>query len=642
MKQFLDKVMLWADQEEDVRAAVLVGSQARGTAREDSDVDLVILTREKERMVKEQDFVSVFGKVQKSQVEVYGRCTSVRVWYEDGMEVEYGLVDTDWADSPVDAGTAGVLLDGYQVLSDKDGRFHLKENPIVNSDFPDPDIIRVGDTYYMASTTMHYMPGCDILRSYDLMNWEFVAHAYETLDDTPGHRLEGTSQIYGQGMWAPSFNYHEGTYYINFTANDTHKTYLLTASDPAGPWSKREIEGFYYDSSLFFDDDGRVYIVHGQKEVYLTELDAEVRGPKEGGVHRLLVCDEDRINLGFEGCHLYKKDGRYYLFTCHMLAYGSELKSEVCFISDSLKGEFTGRCIIDDDMGYRHLGVAQGGMIDTPWGDWYLFMFQDRGALGRAPMLIPMVFDEDGFPTIAGDGRVPRLVSCRSTRPEYQYEPLNGNDDFMYEPDAEGKVHLKLFWQFNHNPVEQYWSVTERPGAYRIYADKVCTSPVFAHNTLTQRTFGPECMAQVTVDGSGLKDGDTAGLSAWMGSYGAIALRKEKGKYYLVMLGKPALNPTVFGDEDYLDPPVEYERVPLDDDCVTLRMYADFRGPVDTASFSYLDQGVWKPLGIAQKQYFKMDHFVGCRGALFLYAQEQTGGHADFMDFKIWAPQSKL
>lgn len=233
-----------------------------------------------------------------------------------------------------------------------------KRNPIIYSDFPDPDIIRVDDTYYMASTTMHYMPGCDILRSYDLMNWEFVCHAYETLDNTPGHNLEGKEQIYGQGMWAPSFRYHKGTYYVNFTANDTHKTYLLTSSDPAGPWKKRTIEGFYYDSSLFFDDDGRVYIVHGQKELYLTELDEEVKGPKESGLRRRIVCDVDEINLGYEGAHLYKKDGKYYLFTCHMLKSGNAWKTEDCFIADSLTGEFKGKCIIDDDMGYHHLGVA--------------------------------------------------------------------------------------------------------------------------------------------------------------------------------------------------------------------------------------------------------------------------------------------
>lgn len=155
------------------------------------------------------------------------------------------------------------------------------KNPIIDSDFPDPDIIRVGDTYYMASTTMHFMPGCVILRSYDLVRWEILSHAYQELDNTPRYYMEGNQNIYGEGMWAPTFRYYKGTYYIVFTANDTHKSHLLTASDPKGPWEHRTIEGWYYDSGLFFDDDDQVYIVHGQKTLFLTQLNEDLSGPKE-------------------------------------------------------------------------------------------------------------------------------------------------------------------------------------------------------------------------------------------------------------------------------------------------------------------------------------------------------------------------
>ncbi len=509
-----------------------------------------------------------------------------------------------------------------------------KNNPIINSDFPDPDIIRVDDTYYMVSTTMYFMPGCDILRSYDLVNWELAAHAYETLEDTPGHRLEGESQIYGQGMWAPSFNYYRGKYYINFTANDTHKTYLLTAEDIMGPWQISNIEGFYHDSSLFFDDDGRVYIVYGQKELYLTELEPDLTGPKENGLHRLVVQDEERVNLGYEGSHLYKKDGMYYLFTCHMLAYGTYRKSQVCFIADSLEGEFRGKCIIDDDMGYHNLGVAQGGMVDTPEGDWYCFMFQDRGALGRSPFMMPMTFDEKGFPVVGDGGKVPAVICCPSTREGYSYAPLNGDDDFIYEPDEEGRIRLKLFWQFCHNPVPELWSVTERPGAFRLKSGKLCRSLPFAWNTLTQRACGPESEAWVTVDASHIKDGDYAGIVALIGCYGAVAVTRDQGNYYLVMFGKPAMNDTVFGDEDYLDPHTEYERIPLDAPGVTLKVHGDFTDKKDEADFYYEKDGVWKPIGISQKQYFKLDHFTGCRYGLFLMSQKEIGGYADFMKFK--------
>ena len=137
-------------------------------------------------------------------------------------------------------------------------------NPITKLDYPDVDVIRVEDTYYMVSTTTHFMPGCEILRSYDLINWEHAAYLYDVLDSTPGQRLEGEENIYGRGMWAATLRFHKGTFYVIFVANDTHKTYLFTAPNVVGPWEKKEIEGFYHDCSLLFDDDEKVYLVYGK------------------------------------------------------------------------------------------------------------------------------------------------------------------------------------------------------------------------------------------------------------------------------------------------------------------------------------------------------------------------------------------
>ena len=130
-------------------------------------------------------------------------------------------------------------------------------NPITKSDFPDPDVIRVGDTYYMASTTMYFMPGCEILRSYDLINWEHLTYVYDKLDSTPGQTLEGEQNVYGQGMWATTLRYHKGRFYICFVANDTGKTYLYTADSITGPWKKSNIEGFYHDCSGFLPHSSR-------------------------------------------------------------------------------------------------------------------------------------------------------------------------------------------------------------------------------------------------------------------------------------------------------------------------------------------------------------------------------------------------
>lgn len=314
-------------------------------------------------------------------------------------------------------------------------------NPVINSDFPDPDIIRVGDIYYMASTTMYLMPGGDILRSYDLIHWEFVGHVFSQLEDNPAHCLEDGQQIYGQGMWAPSLRCHKGIFYLTFSCNDTHKSLLFLADDPSGPWKRVEMGGFFYDSSLFFDDDDRVYIVHGNTTLRITELETETWGPKPGGLDRVVATDKPGQRLGYEGSHLYKHQQKYYLFTCHMPIGSTYLKTEDCFLADSLTGPFRGKNILDDNMGYRNYGVAQGGMVDTPEGDWYAFMFQDRGPLGRAPVVMPMTFDAEGFPVLGDKGRVPQMVS--PTRANHGCSsPLNGSDSFCYSPDADGTVRL--------------------------------------------------------------------------------------------------------------------------------------------------------------------------------------------------------
>ena len=123
-------------------------------------------------------------------------------------------------------------------------------NPLTGMDYPDPDVIRVGDTYYMISTTMHFFPGGVILRSHDLIRWEICTYLYETLEHTPGEILEGEQTAYGHGMWAASLRYHNGRFYAVFIAHEWPKTFLFTADRIEGPWKKQYIEGICHDSSL--------------------------------------------------------------------------------------------------------------------------------------------------------------------------------------------------------------------------------------------------------------------------------------------------------------------------------------------------------------------------------------------------------
>lgn len=504
-------------------------------------------------------------------------------------------------------------------------------NPIIWADYPDPDVIRVEDTYYMVSTTMHMMPGCVILRSYDLMHWETVTHVYDILEDTPAQRLEGTQHIYSQGMWAPSFRYHQGRFYICFAANDTRKTYLYTATDIEGPWQKQYIEGFYHDSSLLFDDDGRVYLVYGNAEIHLIELNADLTGPKPGGLQRVIVRETAPYHLGYEGAHIYKINGKYIVFFIH-ISKALGRRTQACFVSVSLEGEFTGGEVFNDDMGYFNSGVAQGGIVDTPDGQWYAILFQDHGAVGRIPVVVPLHFDDQGYPVFAE--KAPLRIDIPSTRPGYSYKPLVGDDDFRYTPDEKGKVRLKEFWQWNHIPNDALWSVTAKPGAYRITSGKISPNLTFAVNTLTQRAMGPACEAIVTLDGSKLKDGDYAGICFLISTYGLIALTRENDQYYIVMKARQTEDLSIFGNLVDEEPGTEFARIPVNSAKVTLKAKGHFVNNQDECDFFYLDGSEWRRLGITHKMVYKLDHFMGCRIGLFLYATKEIGGSADFSEFR--------
>jgi beta-xylosidase len=492
------------------------------------------------------------------------------------------------------------------------------QNPLLRQDYPDPDVIRVEDTYYMISTTMHFMPGGAILRSYDLIHWEMVGYVYETLDDTPEQTLEGDLNIYGKGMWAASLRYHKGMFFVCFVCNETHKTYLYESDRIEGPWRKRTIEGFYHDCSLFFDDDDRVYIIYGNKTIRLTELNETLTAPKKGGLNRILVEDKGHPGLGYEGSHFYKINGNYYVFLIHSLRE-QWFRTEACFFSNSLQGEFKGGDVLCDDMGFRSSGVAQGGIVDTPEGKWFAVLFQDRGAVGRIPVLVPIIWRGE-TPVFGKNGKVPAEVETATTRSDYTYNPLYVSDDFIYEPDKEGKIHLNLVWQWNHTPRNDLWSVTERKGALRLKSGKICKSLTQSYNTLAQRTTEDRSAASVTIDASAIKDGDFAGIAALQGNYGAVAITREQDNYFIVMLHK-------------VQEEVIQQKVLVKEPLVTLKCQVDYRDEKDEALFFYEVDGVWVLIGIPHKLVFQLDHFTGCRFGLFYYSTRETRGMADFMKF---------
>ncbi|MDR0949674.1 MAG: glycoside hydrolase 43 family protein [Lachnospiraceae bacterium] len=512
-----------------------------------------------------------------------------------------------------------------------------ESNPIIRMDYPDLDVIRVGEYFYMISTSMYFMPGGEILRSKDLQTWEHASFVFDTLDHTPKQTLEGEEHAYGQGMWAASLRYHNERYYVCFVANDTGKTYLYTASDIEGPWEKSTIEGFFHDASLLFDE-GRVFIVYGNRSIYLTELDRELHAPLPGGLHRMLLCDENNPSLGYEGSHLYRIRNKYYLLLIHSLP-DRWRRVQACFVSDSLEGEFLGGDVFDEDFGHMNQGIAQGGIVDTPDGDWYSILFQDRGAVGRLPVLIPIRWEGDRL-LYDVNGKLPTIQ--REENEDAPIMPLASSDDFKRLDQAlplDRKKHgcfgFRSFWQFNHEPDLSLIHHDETAGIFSILTGKLCQNVTQARNTLTQRMMEPSCAGEVWVDGSLLRVGDYAGLCALQGSYGLVAVTKKEDATYLVMRSKVLMNDQVTEQE--------WERIPLDHPEVHLKLEVTFQNQSndqkDEATFYYEKAGEWKQIGIKHALFFRLDHFTGCRFGLFTYATQEIGGQGSFREFTYRVPQ---
>ena len=501
-------------------------------------------------------------------------------------------------------------------------------NPVIHSDFPDVDVIRVGDAYYMVSTTMHFMPGGIILRSYNLKDWEIASRLYDAHENYPAARMERGENIYGSGMWAASLKYHDGKFYVLHIANDTHRTYMYVADKIEGPWKMHNVRGFYHDPALFFDDDGRAYIASGNTEIHLVELNEDLTAPKEGGINKVIVREKDDVILGYEGSHLYKIGGKYYLFLIHWPR--GKYRTEACYVADSLDGEWKGSDVLCSDLGDGiKSGVAQGGVFDTPDGKWYAMLFQDHGAQGRMPCLVPVKF-EDGKCIMGINGNAPKTLEVTDNRPDYKYKPLFENDDFNY---ADGNPKLKEVWEWNHIPNEKNWFIKDGKFCVRTAYRK--QNVVSVQNTLTQRLFGQTPGVSVTIDASELKNGDVAGLAAFESCYGFVGLSKKDGKTYIVRGEKYYPDGKVTSNRTDRESAKITDEIEISENVCEVKMECDFTNLKDEVKFFYKTSSdkTWKQIGTSHKVYFLLDHFCGVRAGLFVYAVEESGGIGKFDDF---------
>ncbi len=496
------------------------------------------------------------------------------------------------------------------------------QNPVIFADVPDMSMIRVGDTYYMSSTTMHMSPGLPIMKSKDLVNWKTIGYAYDTLANMDELNLNNGKSTYGRGSWASSLRYHNGTFYVTTFAQTTGKTYIFTTKDiEKGDWKMSSFKPSYHDHTLFFDDDGKIYLIYGAGKLKILELKDDLSGIKEN-TEKVLIENAstpagENIMLNSEGSQLFKINGKYYLFNIVWPKGG--MRTVLVHRADKITGPYEGRVALQDK------GIAQGGLIDMPDGRWFSYLFRDYGAVGRIPYLVPVKW-VDGWPILGEEGKVPETLDLpegKSLIPD-----IVNSDEFTRK---KGEPVLPLAWQWNHNPENKLWSLSDRKGFLRLKTDRIDTSFLLARNTLTQRTIGPVCSGMTSLDLKKMKEGDFAGLCVLQKNYGQVGVKIENGIKSIVMISAGT------------GKPIELQKAPLSINKVFFKIECDFREKTDLAYFYYsLDGKDWKSIGEPLKMAYTLPHFMGYRFGLFNYATKKVGGCADFDFFRIEEKISKM
>ena len=300
------------------------------------------------------------------------------------------------------------------------------------------------------------------------------------------------------------------------------------------------------------------------------------------------------------------------------------MRTQACYVSNKIEGPYTGGDVLCSDLGGWNSGTAQGGIVQTPDGKWFSIVFQDHGALGRIPVLVPIYFENE-FPVFGTNGIAPEKVEVTDNRPDYKYAPLYSND------------FTNPAWQWNHIPNKKLISLNSN--TFTVTTDKICKNPIQAANTLTQRTFTEHCSGSIEIDASKLNDGDVAGLCALEGEYGFIGITKESGKFNLITAEhKIPYSQWTMGVFDDNEPDI-ITKESISTDKLLLKATFNLGFNQQNVQFAFSDindkSNNFKDFGTPVKLRYTLDQFVGVRFALFCYSTKESGGKASFKEFKI-------
>jgi beta-xylosidase len=470
---------------------------------------------------------------------------------------------------------AATAADAARILTWGDQGDGTYRNPVLKADYSDPDVIRVGEDFYLVASDFHYV-GMQVLHSRDLVNWEIVGQVFHRLDMHPRYdEMNG----YAQGTWAPTLRHHDGRFYV-YVCTPHDGLFMWHAEDPRGPWSETvtvKVVDRWEDPAPFWDDDGKAYLVHsvlGAGPLILHRMSPD---------GRTLLDDGAEIYRGpvAEGPKLFKRKGYYYI---SLPEGGVERGGQTVLRAKNLYGPWERRVVLPG--GSPH----QGGLADLPSGESWFIGFRSTGHLGRACHLLPVKWGEDDWPVFGDGGQtVERWKKPGVRHPQPIARPAT-SDEF----DAPA---LSPQWQWNHNPVPEAWSLSARPGWLRLEA-RPASDLSRARNTLTQKLWDEAGVVDVHLDVRAMASSQRAGLTFISGStFGWVGVRMGRGSRRV--LWEHGEGPQLSGEEIWLR-----------------GRYAG-----DTARLEYsLDGRTYVATGVAFPLRF--GHWKGARVGIFSYGEQ--------------------
>lgn len=428
------------------------------------------------------------------------------------------------------AATAGQKVSNVWQPDNGDGTY---TNPIIHADYSDPDVVRVGDDFYMTASSFNAAPGLPILHSRDLVNWSLINHAVkrqlpENIFDTPQH---------GNGIWAPSIRYHKGEFLI-YWGDPDQGVFMTKAKDPRGVWSPplliKAAKG-WIDTSPLWDDDGNAYLVHafagsraGIKSILVVnKMTPEGTEILDDGV---MIFDGHDEHPTVEGPKFHKINGYYYVSAP---AGGVATGWQIVMRSRNIYGPYETKIVLAQGKTDIN-GPHQGALVDTPLGEWWFVHFQDKGAYGRIVHLQPTVW-KNGFPVIGsdvdGDGIGEPVKTFRKPKIKIETKAVNPADS-----DEFSSSRIEPQWQWHANPVSTWAFPFPERGVLKMFS--VQTPPNYKNlwdlpNLLLQKFPAEQFTATAKVEVNSRFDGERFGLVVMGLDHSMLAVTNRAGNLFL-------------------------------------------------------------------------------------------------------------